>query len=125
MESVQHEKVFFQDTHVSVTQSRFIARGKTYAMRNMSSVSVRKIEKSRMAPILLLIPGLLLSMPEGLRAFGILMVISGIVWLFLIKDEYSVSITTNSGEADGSISKDQLYIQKIVDGVNEAIIHRG
>ena len=42
----QSEKIFYQDKNVTVTQSRFVVDGKTYAMRNISSVTNFKIKKS-------------------------------------------------------------------------------
>ncbi|MAB38696.1 MAG: QacE [Aequorivita sp.] len=122
----QHqEKMFYQDSTVTVTQSRYIAGSKTYAMRNISSVSLFKIDKSRTGAILLLIVGILLLFFEGIRVVGVILAILGGIWLFSIKDEYSVRISTNAGEANSLVSKDQAYIQKVVNALNDAIIHRG
>ncbi|MCB0465793.1 MAG: hypothetical protein KDC78_09005 [Aequorivita sp.] len=122
----QHqEKMFYQDSTVTVTQSRYIAGSKTYAMRNISSVSLFKIDKSRTGAILLLVVGILLLFPEGTRVVGGIIAILGGIWLFSIKDEYSVRISTNAGEANSLVSKDQVYIQKVVNALNDAIIHRG
>ena len=49
----------------------------------------------------------------------------GGLWYYSIKDEYSVRISSNSGEANGFRSKDKDYIQKIVNALNDAMIHRG
>ena len=125
METTQPEKVFYQDTNVTVTQSRFIAANKTYAMRNISSVSLFKIEKSLGTQIVLTIIGVLMLFGDSTRIFGAVLAIIGILWIISIKDKYSVRISTNAGEANSLISKDQLYIQKIVDALNDAMIHRG
>ena len=45
MDATQDDKVFLKDSNVLVTQSRFVAGGKTYAMRNISSVTKYKIPK--------------------------------------------------------------------------------
>lgn len=121
----QQEKNFYQDNNVTVTQSRYIAGSKTYAMRNISSVSIFKIDKSRTGAILFLVMGILLLIPEGKRVFGGILAIIGGIWLYSIKDEYAVRISTNAGEANSLVSKDQAYIQKIVNALNDAIIHRG
>jgi hypothetical protein len=125
METPQQEKVFYQDSNVTVTQSRFIARSKTYAMRNISSVSIFRIEKNRIFQIILIVIGVLMLFSDSSRVLGGIVAVIAALWLFTIKDEYSVRISTNAGEANSLTSKDQNYIQKIVDALNDAIIHRG
>jgi hypothetical protein len=121
----QQEKVFFQDSLVTVTQSRFMASGKTYAMRNISSVSNFQIKKSKAGAIAFIIFGALMLFSEDSRGFGIGLAILGAIWLYFIKDSFSVKINSNSGEANGFISKDRAYVQQIVDAVNEAMVYRG
>tara|TARA_Y100000589_G_C26928373_1_gene537290 strand:- start:190 stop:561 length:372 start_codon:yes stop_codon:yes gene_type:complete len=123
MDATQDDKVFLKDSNVLVTQSRFVAGGKTYAMRNISSVTKYKIPKKIGTAIFLIIVGLILLAFSPI--IGGLIFIAGILWLILSKPKYSVRIQSNAGEADGFISKDEKYIQKIVDAVNNAIIHRG
>lgn len=40
----EQENVFYECPAVTVTQSRFLAGGKTYAMRNISSIEVGRIK---------------------------------------------------------------------------------
>lgn len=54
----QNETTFYQDSLVTVTQSRYITQSKTYAMRNISSVHVFEIEKSKVTPILIILFGI-------------------------------------------------------------------
>jgi hypothetical protein len=122
---VPNEIIFYQDTQIKVTQSRFITNSKTYAMRNISSVHVFEIVKSRTFPVLLLIAGVLMVFSDATRTFGFILAAIGALFLFLIKNDYAVRISTNSGEANSIISRDRAYIQVIVDALNEAIIHRG
>jgi Family of unknown function (DUF6232) len=57
---------------------------------------------------------------------GLFVVIIGILWFISVnKDEYAVRISTNSGESNSLVHNDEAYIQKIVDALNDAIIHRG
>lgn len=55
---IQNETTFYQDSLVTVTQSRYITQSKTYAMRNISSVHVFEIEKSKVTPILMILLGI-------------------------------------------------------------------
>ncbi|MCT2408436.1 DUF6232 family protein [Chryseobacterium antibioticum] len=121
----QNETKFYQDSSVTVTQSRFVTQSKTYAMRNISSVHIFEIIKSKTKAILMAIFGVLLLFSKDIFWVGIIVITLGIWWLFSIKNEYAVRISTNAGEANSIISKDKDYIQKIVNALNNAIIHRG
>lgn len=125
METImEQEKVFHQDNLVTVTQSRFISGGKAYAMRNISSVATHKIEKSRTSPVLFIIIGVVLLFAE-IYAVAIILIGIGALWLYGIKDEYSVRIQSNSGEADGLVSTEREYVEKVVEAINKAMIFRG
>ncbi|MXV14317.1 DUF6232 family protein [Hufsiella ginkgonis] len=124
METI-NETTFYQDTTVVVTQSRFKTGSKTYAMRNISSVHVFEIKKSRTAPVLLVVAGLLMLLSEDARGLGAVLLVAGIILLLVIKNEFAVRISTNSGEANSIVSKNREYVQGIVDALSDAIIHRG
>jgi hypothetical protein len=121
----KEEKVFYKDASVQVTQSRFVTNAKTFAMRNISSVTLFKIKASRAFQIFIIIAGALLLINSDTRVFGIVLALAGIILLYFTKDSYSVRISSNSGESDGFVSKDKELVQKIVSAVNDAIIHRG
>lgn len=125
-ESPNSEKVFYKDINVTVTQSRLIVGNQTYAMRNISSVSNYEISKSRLFPILAIIVGIIvLIVNSGGSIWGWICLIGGIGLLFLIKNDFAVRISSNAGEANTLTSKDTNYIQKVVNAINDAIIHRG
>lgn len=119
------ETTFYKDSSVVVTQSRFVTQSKTYAMRNISSVHIFEIIKSKTKAILMLFVGLAFLLSKDIFWVGIILLGLGIWLIFSIKNEYAVRISTNAGEANSIISKDRDYIQKIVGALNEAIIHRG
>jgi hypothetical protein len=121
----QNEVTFYNDAGVLVTQARYVTRSKTYAMRNISSVHTYEIVKSKTLPIILIVIGCLMMLAEGPRIMGGILLLIGIAILVLLKNEYAVRISTNSGEANSIVSKDRVYVQKIVNALNEAIIHRG
>ncbi|RXM38594.1 hypothetical protein BOQ62_16105 [Chryseobacterium sp. CH21] len=121
----QNETIFYHDSSIKVTQSRFITYSKTYTMRNISSVYIFEIIKSKTKAILLIILGVLLLFSKEFFWLGIIILILGFWWIYTIKNEYAVRISTNAGEVNSIVSKDRDYIQKIVNALNEAIIHRG
>ena len=120
----QQEKVFLKDNNVTVTQARYIANGKTYTMRNISSVSLFTLKSSYTLETILIVVGVILLIAGTYIVGGILGAI-GVTLMVIKKDEYAVRISTNSGETNSLTSKDKDYIQKIVDALNDAIIHRG
>lgn len=119
------EQKFYEDGNVIVTQSRFVASSKTYAMRNISSVSIGEIKKSKVFQILVIIVGVIMLTGEGTRVYGVVAIAMGALLLYFIRNEYSVRINSNSGENDGFVSKDRERIEKIVNAVNEAMVLRG
>jgi hypothetical protein len=121
----QNETKFYQDGFVTVTQSRFVTQSKTYAMRNISSVHVFEIIKSKTKALLMIIFGILFLFSKDIFWVGFIIIALGIWWLISIKNEYAVRISTNAGEANSIVSKNKDYIQKIVNALNDAIIHRG
>lgn len=123
--TIQNEKTFYQDSQVTVTQSRYITHSKTYAMRNISSVHIFEVVKSRKFPVAMIIVGFLMCCSDSALMLGLFILAFGVLLLFLIKNEFSVRISTNAGEANSIVSKDRSYIQQIVNALNEAIIHRG
>lgn len=119
------EQKFYEDGNVIVTQSRFVASSKTYAMRNISSMSIGEIKKSKVFQILVIIVGVIMLTGEGTRVYGVVAIAMGALLLYFIRNEYSVRINSNSGENDGFVSKDRERIEKIVNAVNEAMVLRG
>lgn len=126
VENIKEEQIFYKDTNVTVTQTRYISGNKTYAMRNISSVSIFRVEQSRLGPKLIFIIGLLVFLiSDDIKMLGLILVALGIIWYISIKDLFSVRISTNAGEANTLVSKDEPYIKKVVNALNNAIIHRG
>ena len=122
---VQNEIIFYQDFDVKVTQTRYITHSKTYPMRNISSVYLFEIVKSRKLPVLIIVIGALLLFSNEAPIAATLIVAFGILLLLLIKNEYAVRISTNSGELNSVVSKNRDYVEKIVEALNDAIVHIG
>ena len=123
---MDNDKTFFQDNDVLITQSRIVIFGKTYAMRNISSVSITQESKLflKISSIIMLIFALsgffLKEYLIGIIALGI-----AVIMLLNSKDEYIVVISSNSGDNNALKSKNRDYIESIIAAINEAIIFRG
>jgi len=121
----QEETLFYKDYNVTVTQSRYVTNSKTYAMRNISSVHVFEIVKNHTLPVLLIIVGAIMLITDGGKVIGGIIALIGFLVIISNKNQYAVRISPNSGEANSIVSRDKVYIQKVVDALNDAIIHRG
>jgi hypothetical protein len=120
------EKSFFNEGGVSVSNSRFIVPGQTYAMSGITSVKSYRQDPSRKGPIILGIVGLLALGGGGNAVFlGLLLIAGAVAWWFSQKPEFSVLLTSASGEAKALTNKDGQFITRVVNALNDAIVHRG
>ncbi len=126
------EMSFYSDAHgVRITNTRAIFGSTTYAMNNIASVSMGFKPANRKHGFVTLLLGLLILL-IGISAnitvgliFGAVVIILGIIILGSAKPSYSVRIGSASGEVAAFESKDEKYVQSIVQAMNEAIIKRG
>ena len=126
------EKTFFNEGNVTVTNSRFIVPGQTYAMSGITSVSKWIQKPSLKWPLILILVGALFIIIPLFAGGGALWYLIGIVLIgigiFLLirnKPVYSVILSSASGEADAINSKDEDFIDRIVQALNDAIVVRG
>jgi hypothetical protein len=120
------EQVFLNEGGVSVSNSRMMYEGQTYAMSGITSVKTFEKTPSRKGPIVLIVIGLLmLAAGKSALVLGLLLLAGGIAWWVISKPDYSVLLTSASGEAKAYSSKDKEFVSKIVGAVNNAIVHRG
>jgi len=119
------EKMFFEVGNVSVSNSRFIVNGQTYAMSNVTSVKNEMEKANKAVGVIIALVGLfvLFGVPSILWGLGIIML--G-VWTFrAVKNKYSVILSTSSGENKALTSEDESHIDDIVSALNESIVSRG
>lgn len=117
------ENVVYENGNVKVTNARFVVDGQTYAMNGVTSV--RRFEKSpaRGLPIGVGIIGIVAM--SGSVIVGLLLLAAAIgIWVSQ-KTEFSVLLSSASGEARALSSKDRSYIDQVVEALNTAIIQRG
>jgi hypothetical protein len=129
------EEIIYSDSEVSVTTTRVIILGTTYALRNITSVKMAMTPVKQGCAIALLILGIIMLLGAfgGLSSKDVggailgLLIAAGIVagsvfWLRSLKPDYHVTIASSAGEAHALTSKDKNYISKIVESINDAII---
>lgn len=126
------EKVYFSDGAITVTSARAVLAGKTYAMANVTSVSLRVVQSSALSwGVLLIVVGILLivtvftaAAPARVAALGAILVVVGVL-LAKARPMCIVRLGSASGEADALQSIDRPYLNQIIDAVNKAIVERG
>ena len=119
----QTDAVFLDEGGITVTKTRFVAKGQTFALSGITSVRSVEIPPSRGPPIFMLVIGVLLL--AGSPVIGIPAVIGAIVWLFVEKPTFSVVLTTAGREATAFTSPDSQFIARVVGALTQAIIARG
>lgn len=126
------ENEIYTSGNIRVTNSRFIVGGDTYAMNGITSVKAR-MKKKNLFLIYLLAVGAFMVMVSNLfgGTFSIgllaLAIFAGLCYIITVqkKPEYSVVVTSASGEAEAYTSKEKTSVEMIVDAINQAIISRG
>jgi hypothetical protein len=127
------EETVYKDGDVTVTTMRVMVGGTTYALRNITSVRMGTKPPNQIGPGLVILVGVCLVVfafmaeeffVDGLNyfAFGASLIVGGLFWLTELVPNYYLVFSSSSGEVQAFTSKNQSQIQKIVAGVNEAII---
>ncbi len=128
------EELIFSDDNVSVTSSRLIIRGTTYAVRNITSVKMGAKEPSESCAVIFGFFGLVASVAAISKLFqdfwtgvGFLAIAGVIVFIAVreyrgLKTKYFIIISTASGESNVLTAEDGSYIERIVNSVNEALV---
>jgi hypothetical protein len=125
------EQIIYSDNTVSVSTSRIVISGTTYALRNISSVKMTFAPAKTGCAIALIVFGALIligSLAQGGQSIvagligGAVIGGLGFLWLRSCKADYFVTIASSSGEVRALTSKDKSYVEKIVAAINDAII---
>jgi uncharacterized membrane protein YvbJ len=122
VQKTETEKAFLSTPGATITNTRIIVPGKTYAMAGVTSVHCAEVPAKRGGAILTALIGLLLLFANV--ALGLVILSIGIIWAFTLKDRYAAAVNSASGEIQAVVSTDQAYISSIVQAVNEAIVYR-
>ncbi len=125
------EKVFYEDGANKVTNARFVAGAQTYALSGITSVRMAeeapKYKLHTMAGGALAIFAGFAQFSENFMGAIVLIAIGGaLIWFGKnMKATYHVVTVSSGGESQALSSSDQTLISKIVNGITEAIVHRG
>ncbi|MDF3085241.1 DUF6232 family protein [Burkholderia sola] len=118
------ETVFFQHGSVTVTNTRFIVPGQTYAMSNVTSIKHLEKAPSRALGVIIAIIGVLILFAH-VWLFGLIAIAAGAFLAWNAKGQYDVLLHTASGEVRAFQSADRSLVQQIVGALNQAVVFRG
>lgn len=129
-----NERTFLSAGDVVVTSSRVVIGDTTYALANITSVSVAPLMSGGqvLGAILMAFGGMIgLAMGSGLPETRTAMVILFLIFLLGLwvyrnsKMHFAVRVEGASGQANVLESADRGYVQSVADAVSQAIVHRG
>jgi hypothetical protein len=139
--TAQGEEGFLNEGGITVTKTRFMVHGQTYALANITSVSAAIIPGRFDGVLVFILFGGLMGLsgfgvlndgssddrPVGiiLLILGIVMIGVGIITLKSRKKSYAVILNTAGSEMKTYVSRDRDFILRIVAALNEAIVARG
>jgi hypothetical protein len=125
------EKTYFSDQNVTVTSTRAIFQSKTYAMTNVTSVSLGEIPGNMTCGCMVMALGIFLVLVAMAvqTAVGWVIALAALgigAWMAQVaKPSYVVRVGSASAESNALVSFDKAYIERIVAAVSQAITERG
>jgi|SRR5476649_1505891 len=127
MEEKAEEKEFYANGNVSITNARFRVGSTTYAMQGVTSVKKHRIAANKIWAILMFLLGLGMIFWAEMsgKVVGFVILILGVIIFIMLKDTYIVILNSSSGESQALNSKNEKYINDVINSLNDAIVHRG
>ncbi len=117
------EKIFLDEKGVKVTNARFVTFAKTHTLAGITSVSSFVVPPKRKGPIVVAALGLISLIFAWY--VGIILIALAVAWWISQKNIYQVVLSSASGSEDALSDRDSEFIGRVVNALNEAIIHRG
>ncbi len=117
------EKTFFERKGVKVTNARFVVDGQTFAISNITSVKPLEEPPKRLGGVLLLLCGFITLTQNAFFGVPVIALVS--YYLYKQKPTYHVMLRTSGGENKALTTHQRDDLNKVVEALNEAIVHRG
>lgn len=124
------EDTYYSDNRVTVTRSRIMMGGKTYALRNITCVRMTFTPPRIGGFILLALLGIVTlfygffvdaKAPTGFYLLGSIMILGGYLGIISAKNVFHVDLASTAGEVHALSSNNKVYVEKIVLTINRAI----
>ena len=119
------EKIFFDAGNISVSNSRFIVDGQTYAIDSVTLVKAGVKQAKKGTGILIGLIGVFVLFSVKPFLWGLVIMMFATLALIGARNKYSVVLSTSSGENQALTSEDRTQIEQVFSAINEAIVSRG
>ncbi|WP_029147044.1 DUF6232 family protein [Methylophilus sp. 5] len=119
-------KVFFSDGGIIISDSRFIASGYIYNIRDIISARQAVIKPPRALALFSISIGLLFLLNEG-RLFvvgGCAIALGVMTWIFT-RTTYAVMLKTATGEHAVLRDRNSGYVAQVIQALDAALVNRG
>jgi len=119
-------KVFFSDGGIIISDSRFIASGYIYNIRDIISARQAVIAPPRGLAVFSISIGLLCLLNEGMLFVvgGCAIALGVMTWLFT-RTTYAVMLKTVTGEHAVLRDRNSGYVEQVIQALNAALLNRG
>lgn len=123
IEQSASERVYFREEPVLVTNARFVNGNQTFAMRNVSSVTCTTSKSSILAPVIMILIGLVAA--AGNIVVGGLIIAGAVCWFIFTGSKHVLMLTAAGSVQTGLESRDEELVKRVASAINQAIIDRG
>jgi hypothetical protein len=121
------ETCYLDEGGIRVTNARFLANGQTYVMGGITSIKSHSVPPNTKTAWIMVGIGVLLlfALSGAAKLAGIVLAGLGVWWMISLKDTVFVLLSSSSGEVEAYSSTDKAFIERVIEALNTAIIHRG
>src|SRR5437879_3549734 len=107
------EQTFLSNAGSTVTSSRVVINGQTFATRNIGSVAIKETRPNRVGPIVLILIGI--PMFFGPWPVGVFFGAAGAIWLWVQSSTYRLVMMAGGGQVVALESNDGERVQELHD----------
>jgi hypothetical protein len=127
------EETIYSDSEVTVTTSRVVFAGTTYELRNITAAKMGETHPNAIPTIVAIGIGLCVLVTALARlefnaavvflfVVGIALIAFAVRHVHQLTPDYHLLISSSTGEVQAFGSKDRQQVERIVAGVNEALV---
>ncbi len=118
------EKTFLNEKGIIVSNARFVVNGRTYPMSAINSVKLTTKNPDITGPIVLAVIGISAFWFAAHWWYSFILIAVAVGWWFLLRKKHTIELELSSGPQDVYTSHNKSLVDKTVQALNDAIIHR-
>lgn len=118
------ETTFLNEKKIMVTNARVVIDNQTYPMSAVNSVKLTVKKPDITTPVALAVVGVASFWLFREWWYSLVLIAIAAGWWFCLRNSYTVALDLLSGRQDIYTSHDKAFVTKVVQALNDAIIHR-